>query len=406
MQSHENENSLGQDGMSCPNEKAGRSSRSPFLGVVVLLWALCLLWYWIQPSPQQVESLYSRGLYRVITYVVVPLTSAVPFSIMTVLLITAPLVFIALWVANWIYRRRVEKLPHWRGFMWGLKWLLATSPILWMWFLLFWGIGYSRLPVEKRLNLDSGAISESDLLYLKEQLFEVILRDQPQRPEDRDVDRALQSISRAMRQKAEEWEGKRLWIPHRVKATLPGMLLLNGTSGICTPFTLEPHVDGGLPDTAFVSVGAHELAHIAGVCDEGETNLVGFISGLHADDPYARYAVALDIYVDIAGQLGSKVRAEAIDRLPEQARNDLKRAREAYERYRIAWLQKWSWRAYNHYLKSQGVQEGVKSYGRGTQLLARAWRAGYLPFPVPEPPLETPEQTTTDIPSDETPEQS
>jgi hypothetical protein len=140
------------------------------------------------------------------------------------------------------------------------------------------------------------------------------------------------------------------------------------------------------------------LGHIAGVCDEGETNLIGYIAGLGADDPYARYAVSLNIYLAVAHQLGGEARTTAIQQLPEQAIQDMQRAREAQEWYRIDWFQKWSWRAYNHYLKSQGVREGVRSYGRGAQLLAQAWRAGYLELPeAPETEQSDPPSSTSDI---------
>ena len=76
----------------------------------------------------------------------------------------------------------------------------------------------------------------------------------------------------------------------------------------------------------------------------------------------------------------------ALAKLPPQARDDLKRTSEASRRYRIQWLQQWSWRAYNHYLKAQGVQDGVQSYGRGTELLVQAWRSGYVALPeLPDP---------------------
>jgi hypothetical protein len=356
--------------------------------IVVLLWLLCITWYALRPSPEFVEAMYSRGFYRLVTSLITPLTSAVPFSIILLILSTAPLLFLLLWAANWIYRKRVKKLSHWRGMAWGIKWLFVIVPMVWLWFLVFWGMGYARQPVETRLNFDDQKVSEEELLRIKNALLPVILRDQPQHPGDRNVDRAIASVARSMQLLVAKWEERSIIIPHRVKATPPGLLLMNGTAGICAPFTLEPHVDGGLPDTSFVSVGAHELGHIAGVCDEGETNLIGYISGLQADDPYARYAVALNIYLDVARQLGGEERKTAVEKLPEQARQDMQRAREAQERYRIDWFQKWSWRAYNQYLKSQGVQEGVRSYGRGTKLLVQAWRAGYLNLPEDSKPEE------------------
>lgn len=358
-----------------------------FITMTVGLWLVCAAWYLFQPTPATVEALYTRGFYRIIVGMTVPVTERLPFSLALILVTGGPLLFLALWASNWIYRRRVRKLTHWRGLLWGPKWLLPIVPVIWLWFLVFWGIGYGRLPVEERLHFDGGNVSEEELFRIKEGLLAVILGDQPRSDGDRDTDRALASVSRTMQMLTSEWEGKPVRVPRRVKATPDGLLLMNGTSGVCAPFTLEPHVDGALPDTWFVSVGAHELGHIAGVCDEGETNLISYIAGLRADDPYARYAVALSIYLGVVRQLKSEDRKTAMDRLPEQAHRDIERTRKAQERYKIDWFQKWSWRAYNQYLKSQGVQEGVRSYGRGTQLLARAWRAGYIDLPeVPADP--------------------
>lgn len=365
-----------------------------FFSVAAVLWLACLAWYVFQPSRATVESAYSRGFYRQVAALVTPLTEAVPFSLSFTMLIGVPVLFLILWAANWAYRRRVRKQPHWRGLIWGPKWILLLVPFFWLWFLVFWGMGYARQPVETRLNFDKENVSEEELVRIKDGLLEVILRDQPAGPEDRQADRALAAVSKAMQDVVMEWENVAVRLPRRVKATPAGFLMMNGTSGVCAPFTLEPHVDGGLPDTWFVAVGAHELGHIAGVCDEGETNLIGYVAGLRADDRFARYAVALEVYLSVARQFGNEARKAALERLPEQAHEDIRRAREAHERYRIDWLQKWSWRAYNQYLKSQGVQEGVRSYGRGTQLLAKAWRAGYLKLPEtaasPEIPANQP----------------
>ncbi len=348
--------------------------------IVAMVWGLCAAVYFLPVAPETVERFYSRGVYRVIVGVVASATGALPFSLMLLLLIAAPILFLLLWAGNWNYRRRVLRLPHWRGAVWGPKWLLVLVPVLWLWFLVFWGIGYQRLPLEDRLSLDVAQVTDEEARAIKEGLLQVIHRDQPKEEADRDVGRAVSAVARAMEEVVAEWEGRPIRLPRRVKATPPGMLLMNGTSGICAPFTLEAHVDGGLPDTSFVAVAAHELGHIAGVCDEGETNLLSYIAGLRADDPYARYAVALKAYRSMAGQV-SDSRDAAIAQLPEQAREDLRRASEASQRYRIDWLQTWSWRAYNQYLISQGVSDGVSSYGRGTQLLVYAARNGHVPLP-------------------------
>ncbi len=350
----------------------------------------CCLWHFLPPSPEHIESLYSRGLYRIVVAGAAGISGALPFSlILFCCTLTLP-GFAALWIGLWIYRRRRLGHPHWRGLLWGPKWMLFMLPLFWLWFLCFWGIGYQRMPIEARLGLEQGETTDAELKHIADELLELLLRDQPRSEADRDAARAVASISRAMMEVVEEWDGTPIRLPKRVKATPPGLFLMNGTAGMCVPFTLEAHVDGALPDASFVAVAVHELGHIAGVCDEGETNLIGYAAGLRAADPFARYAVALSLYRSIAAQLGGETGRTVMERLPKQAHDDLRRARDVQQQYHIDWLQKWSWRAYNHYLKSQGVKEGVKSYGRGAQLLADLWRAGRIALPKAELPADAP----------------
>ena len=361
--------------------KGGRFfARTGFWLTTALLWLLCGVWYFLPRQSGQVELWYSRGLFKSLAFLIVPLTDSLPFSLAITLLVAFPLVLAGVFVAEVISALRQKEKVTIRVLSRGIKILLFLLPFLWCWFLLFWGIGYGRDPMETRLHMDNEAVAESELLQIADTLYGVLTRDLPRDAEERNISRAVRSISYAMQRVVLRWEGRSAAVPRRVKATPPGLLLLNGTSGICSPYTLEAHVDGALPDTFFVAVAAHELGHIAGVCDEGETNLIGYAAGLQAENSYARYCVALDLYVNVARQLSPELRQAAMARLPQSALDDIRKAGEASRRYRIEFFHKWSWRMYNHYLKSQGVKDGVRSYGRGVQLVVKAWRAGMLPL--------------------------
>ena len=81
-------------------------------------------------------------------------------------------------------------------------------------------------------------------------------------------------------------------------------------------------------------------------------------------------------------------------------REDLKKANEAAKRYRIDWFGKLSWRAYNHYLKSRGVKEGVKDYARGISLFTFLCRKG-----LAEVPIDTPAEAPAEPDAPEAPEE-
>ncbi len=372
--------------MNAPDEKQDSPQRKGlprrlllFWGFTAFLWAVYAWWTWWPPTQERVEDLYSGGAYRVFVAVITPLTAWFPYSFSLILVVSILLGFPMLWAANWGYRRRVLGFSHWRGFLWGVRWGIFLGGFLLCWFLLLWGAGYQRLPVEKRMALDISNVQPEEAEELRAALLEIVHRDLP-KPEEKQPGPAIAAIAVAMGDVIEAWEHRPIVLPPRVKATPKGLLLMNGTSGICSPLTLEPHVDGGLPDTVFVAVAAHELSHIAGICSEAEANLFGYVSGLRADNPYARYAVALDLYRDFARQLNRDEYKAAMDLLPKEALDDLLKAQEAAEKYRIKWLREVSWKFYNRYLQSRGIKDGVKNYARGVSLFTFAWRKGLVDF--------------------------
>ncbi len=349
---------------------------------VALAWGLCALWKYLPLSQAWIEENYSRGLYRVNVAVMTPLTAWLPSSIALGIVILILLGLPALWIGSWVYLRRTRGIPHWRGVWIGVRGLLLVVPMILLWFLVLWGAGYQRLPAEERLALDTREIGDEEAEAIRAAMLEIVRRDLTP-PGQRDVGKAVAAIAEAMRGVAVEWDGLPITLPSRVKATPPGLLLSNGTSGMAVPLTLEPHVDGGLPDTAFVQTAAHELGHVAGINVEAEATLIGFVAGLRAQDAYARYAVALDVYTDLARQLPTEAYKAAIELLPQEARDDLKAARDATYRYRIDWYGKLSWRMYDKYLQSQGIKEGRKNYSRGITLFTFAWRKGLVHLAVP-----------------------
>ncbi len=336
-------------------------------------WVLVGLWYALPHSPSGIERWYSQGLFRGVASLLVPLTSALPFSLLLWGGLGGAAGALAWWGRAW-RRLRKEGRPWHHALAWGLGRGLALLGLGVLWALVAWGGGYGRLPLATRLAWDLSHPAPQEAAELRAALLAVVHRDG--RPEGRDGGRALAAISRSMARTVATWEGRAPALPLGIKRTPPGLLLLNGTTGFCSPLTLEPHVDGALPEAAQVWTGAHELAHITGHCSEDEASALGWVAGLNAEDPFARYACALMAYLELARQLPSAQYREAYLVLPPWALEDLRAESEALKRHRIQWYQRVSWKVYHAYLQTQGVQEGVKSYSRGITLFLGAWRSG------------------------------
>ena len=370
--------------------EVGRGVR-PVYRRVVFWWALVTMgcggfvvwWYVFTPSSAFIEVYYYRVFYRWILGVVVPMSDAVPFSVALVILVVVPLVFLGSWVVAWRRTPRVGRI-HWKGILWGAQWGALLVALCVSSFVVLCGGVYRRLPIETRLGFDEATVSGEDAEFLLDALLEIV---EANMDAPRDRDRAVASIALAMEEAVGFWEGVPYRLPYRAKSTPKGLLLLSGTAGIFSPFTMEAHVDGALPEASFVSVAGHELGHVAGSMVEAEATLLGYVGGLAAEDDFARYAVALDIYVDLASRLQRDTRDAAFARLPAVSVADLQASYAAVERYRLKLkiFERVAEQFYDTYLKAQGIEEGMANYSRGVVLFVSAWRKGFVALPrLPE----------------------
>lgn len=352
-------------------------ARRRYLSAAIISAAALLFLWTVIPIPSAwVESLYSLHVFRWIGSVLVPVTSLVPFSLSFLALVSGVITFGYLWGRSWrrLYRERQAHRP---GMLWGPKWLAVLFLFGYLAFLVVWGAGYRRVPLAKRLDLDGDPVSAEEMTTYAEELLEALERLIPT-VEDRDVGRALRAIGDVLAGRVETWDGAAVSVPSRVKILPAGTLLSFGTSGVTSPFLLEAHVDGGLHAVDQVRVAAHELAHAAGYCTEAEADLASYLVGIETDDAFARYCVTLAVFVDIVRQLDREPRERLLAALPEVAVNDLLEAREARSRYGVRWLSRLQSLLYDSYLKSQGVDEGIRNYSTGVRHFALAWRKGLV----------------------------
>ena len=377
-----------------------KRSLLPWL-IGILFWGIFLLWYQYTPRQETIEFFYSCGLYRANTLVFSLLQQTTTHSFALWAVPSVIILFILLGIANWIYIRKKQNKSHFWGIFWFIKWTLILSGFLLVAYLFLWGAGYQRKPIEAKLNLEMVKPEENEIRQVINDLLLIIKENNLPR-EKRNPEQSIQQISKSMQKIVSDWDGIPIYLPSRVRRTPPGLFLFNSTSGMCFPFTLEPHVDGALPPHAFVSTSAHELAHIAGICGEAEASFVGYVSALNADDPFAKYSSALDIYERLASFLPGEERKKAMEQLPPEAQQDLKEEREIVNKYRVKWFSEISWKAYDKYLKTQGVKEGVRDYGRATNLLLAGIRKGIIQLPQFQK-TSTPSTGNVTIPQEQQP---
>ncbi len=298
-----------------------------------------------------------------------PLTNALPFSLAGMLLIILPLVGLLMLIVTF----KAKYLWRWLALsLWRTVLALTIVAIL---FLITWGANYQRESIEKQFALQTPQVSEFDLERLLTSLTSIILEASSVQ---RDEARAMASVISSLQTTVESVTGKVPPLPDKVKRLPKGSLILLGrASGVMSPWTLEPHIDGALPSISYVAIGAHELAHVAGYAGEADADFISAIAGLKAKDAYARYAVALRFWQEAYWQLPKEKQAGFLAKLPDSSRQDLNDMLAPYQKYQMPrFIQNLQQQSYNSYLKSQGVKEGIKDYSRTIDLLIQAQKQG------------------------------
>ena len=328
--------------------------------------SLAVLWIILPLPASSIEAIYSRTIFPKVSWVVIYLTDLFPFSVAGVVLVVAPIALI-------FFLTRVIRQRHWRAaWLWQLPLAALT---LYGVFILVWGANYRRLGIEELWQLETSKVKPQDLEMLAENLVIVL---QQEIKGTREAATALSALRQAVQTQIKKITGVTPTLPSRIKGTPAGLLMVLQTSGVVSPLTLEAHVDSGIPEPFFLAVATHELVHTAGFAGEADTDLIAAVAGLGSSNAYARYCTALAYFGKILGDIPKASQSKLIRQLPSIAKSDYAALRTAQGQYSIPWLASLSQITYNQYLKSQGVEAGVKDYSRIGRLLAAAQNRGLI----------------------------
>jgi hypothetical protein len=328
--------------------------------------SLAVIWIFLPLPASSIETIYSRNIFPVIATMVISITNLFPFSVAGITLLIAPIALIFT-LTRAIQTRRLRA-----AWLWQVP-LAALS--LYGFFIFIWGANYQRLPIEEIWQLETSKVQTQDLEMLSENLIIVM---QQEIKATRDRASTLTALREAVQTQIKQITAVTPTLPTQIKATPAGLLMVLQTSGVVSPFTLEAHVDSGLPEPFFLAVAAHEMVHTAGFAGEADTDLIAAVAGLRSNNAYARYCIALTYFGKVLNDIPEATRVKLIAQLPAQAKTDYATLRITQKQYSIGWLADISQVTYNQYLKSQGVQAGVQDYSRIGRLLAAAQAKGLI----------------------------
>ena len=147
-------------------------------------------------------------------------------------------------------------------------------------------------------------------------------------------------------------------------------------SGIYCPFTFEANVNVHMNDVLIPVTMCHELSHLSGYMREDEANFIAFLACLQSDDPKFRYSGvylasvhAMNALLTVDSDLWNRADALKSDAL----RRDI-RSNNAYWKQYETPVSEVSDRVNDAYLKANGQENGLRSYGRMVDLLLAYYR--------------------------------
>ncbi len=329
------------------------------------------------------EGVYAGAVYPWIQAALTSLSNLVPLSLFDGACVALFVAVVAIWWSG--LRRLAHPGRRWRAAAITAARTAAVALAAFVWFQIAWGLNYARPPVDARLGLTPGAPTADEVARLlvravAEASGDYALAHAAGFPGPRQVPPSLVAALHDV----EAADGRpRPTVPARPKLTLLAPYFrMAGVDGLTAPAMLETLLNPDLtgPERPFVL--AHEWAHLAGYAPEADASFVAWRTTQQAG-PAARYSGWLFLLSEAARQVPAETRRAALAALDPGPRADLEAIRRRAEA-QVDVVQRIGWRVYDGYLRSQGVTEGLRSYSRVVELIARSQRPHHS-SPAPPP---------------------
>jgi Protein of unknown function (DUF3810) len=311
--------------------------------------------------PAFIEHTYSRGLYAHLQPVVTAVSSRSPVA----LLDTAALVcLIGLAAAVARSRRREGAASALRHLV---RLVVVGAAVCYVWFALFWGFNYRRIPLEEKLAYDASRITREYAVGFGRTAVERVNALQATESG------ALGSLDYVDLERAFADVEAHLGATRAARVAQPKRSLLQwyfrkaAVDGMTDPFFLEIILNPDLLPFERPFVVAHEWAHLAGYANEAEANFIAWLTCVTSGSA-ARYSGWLTAYEQVASGLPRDDRRALANALVPAVRADLVRAAQRFERSSPA-VRTAARGAYDAYLRANRVEEGIASYNAVVRLM-------------------------------------
>ncbi len=316
--------------------------------------------------PETMDTVYSGFIYKWVAQGISLVMSLIPFSMAELVCFAAVLLLLYGLICGYIIKHP--------------KVLLRTIVYMAAVFLLTCGVNYYRVPLEKHLNYTLEPSSGDDLVELAENMLQRTNRaaDMVRRTAEGKINpdytfpQMKKEVLLAYDSLAVSVSGKfGGYFPAVKPLMVSNLYSYSYIMGFFFPWTVEANVNKSVPEFWIPGLIAHEQAHVRGFMRENEANFISYLVGCHTNNRELKYSTLLHSFIYVLSALQSscpEAHRKIIEGLSPRVLHDLQENNEYISAHRSLWGEM-SNKMNDVYLKVNGQDEGVKSYGKVVDLL-------------------------------------
>ena len=342
-------------------------------------------------SPFIAEYIFARGIYKILSLPLGLVTGIFPFSLAEFIIVLSPLLLsgvIICFVVRLVKNKENKGIIIKKAIV-NVLCFISVAVFL---FIVLCGTNYYRYTFAEQYNLQVKERTVDELrelcMYLKDKT------EQSKKAIDKkDLDengvvtfgenRTYKNFSDVAREAkasmsriAEDYTSLRYSTGDAKEVILSKYMSYGGIVGIFIPITMEANVNTDEADYNRPADTCHELAHMRGYMKEEEANYIAYLACINSDEPvfnYSGYMMAFIISTNALYDYDSEAYWDIMDELPEGVLADINCEREYWKEIRSHEMAEVAdaimTEVNDTYLKANGQESGVKSYGEMVDLL-------------------------------------
>jgi hypothetical protein len=336
-----------------------------------LLFLQIIIFAILTNNPEWIEYNYITYFFRNLSKALRILTSPFNFSIGLIVVYLASIALVC-WIFKSIYLIQQRKL-NFKQFI--LNILAFLSPV-YLFYMLTWGLAYHKKPLVELMNLDKSKISDAEVIGLAESLVAGTNAARKVVNEDSlaslTFEKVFEQAPLGYAQLAATFPYLKYEHPSIKKAAGSTLLAYMSTSGVYMFPSGEANINSHtvLYDAPYVCT--HEMAHQLGFASEAEANFLAYLACRNHPNPIFRYSANYGVVfrsLSKVWQIDSLLYKKMYKQLDAAVIQDFEKERAVWRKFQNPIQKYLVGPFYNLFLKSNGLEDGIKSYDLALELL-------------------------------------